>query len=85
LTAAQRASYNSLRWIAGEASNRIIVSPPEPIHAGEYASVLVHVVARDPTVKADPDQPLTPQNQMEHMADFLIEAGGCIARVLWDR
>lgn len=87
MTAAQRASLNSLKWVAGSAHTEsghllIRVGEPQPMHEGEYASVLVEVRVTDPSTKKVPGDPLGPGNYMVNEQTFLIEAGGCIARVL---
>lgn len=87
MTNAQQASYNSLKWVAGSAHSEsghllIRVSEPEPMHEGAYASVLVKATVTDPSIRKVPGDPLGPGNYMVIEQTFLIEAGGCIARVL---
>lgn len=87
MTNAQQASYNSLKWVAGSAHTEtghllMRVGEPEPMHEGEFASVLVKIEVTDPSTKKNPGRPLGQGNYMVNEQEFLIEAGGCIARIL---
>lgn len=81
---AQKASLRSLSHIANlaltERGIRLVrMGEPEIMHPGmQYSSILVKVESWDPVIK-DPDDP---SGQQRSEVTFLIEPGGCIARVL---
>lgn len=84
LSNAQKASLGSLKHVAGlallESGHRTVrVGEPEIMHPGmDYSAVLVKVESWDPIIKDSAD----PTRMQRSEVTFLIEPGGCVARVL---